>query len=358
MFHFFSSVRCNHGIAMANHMIKLIEKTLLFILRENLHKIILFTICVLLTGSCLLMLFEEKLNFHDALWWSVVTMTTVGYGDISPATPGGRIVAIVVMISGIGLIGVLTATIAGLFIENRILEKRGMKETDISNHFIICGWNFRGRTIISEMKADPKCTGIPIVIIAEIDEKPGGLEDVFFIHGEIDETTLKKCHAQRAVAAIILSDDSLDTYSRDAKTILNTMAIKNQAPEIYTCVELMDPKNMDHCKMAKADEIIVVGELSTNLLVQAALNHGITRLVSELVSNRYGHDLYKIHLPPYLAGKNFFQVMCTLKKKENIICIGVEDKDGKSLTANPENDYILKGNDYLVVIALDRPDIA
>ena len=91
---------------------------------------------------------------------------------------------------------------------------------------------------------------------------------------------------------------------------------------------------------------------------RAALNHGITRLISELVSNRYGHDLYKIPLPSYLVGKNFYQIMCILKEKENIICIGVEDEEGKNLTANPENDYILKENDYLVVISWDRPAIS
>ncbi len=343
---------------MISNFTLFMKKIFLFLHRENIDKILIFTITVLLAGSGLLMIFEENLAFNDALWWSIVTMTTVGYGDISPATQGGRIVAMAVMISGIGLIGILTATIAGVFIENRLLENRGMKEADISNHFIICGWNFRGKTIVSEMKADPKYRDIPIVIIAHIDEKPGGLEDVYFIHGEIDACTLKQCHAKKAVAAIILSDDGLDTYSRDAKTILNTMAVKNYVPNLYTCVELMDPKNMDHCKMAKADEIIVVGELSTNLLVQAALNHGITRLISELVSNRYGHDLYKIPLPSYLVGKNFYQVMCILKEKENIICIGVEDEEGKDLTANPENDYILKENDYLVVISWDRPDIS
>jgi len=136
------------------------------------------------------------------------------------------------------------------------------------------------------------------------------------------------------------------------------MTVKNAAPYLYTCVELMDPKNMDHCTMAKADEIIIVGELSTNLLVQAAMNHGITRLISELVSNRYGNDLYKVKVPSYLIGKSFFQALCDLKEKEDIICIGIEDKAGSTLKSNPDNDYILKTKDYMVVISLDRPNLA
>jgi len=55
-------------------------------------------------------------SFGDGLWWSVVTTTTVGYGDISPATGLGRLVAAVLMIVGIGTIGMITGSIATFFI--------------------------------------------------------------------------------------------------------------------------------------------------------------------------------------------------------------------------------------------------
>jgi voltage-gated potassium channel len=55
-------------------------------------------------------------NFGDAIWWAIVTVTTVGYGDKFPVTAGGKGVAVVLMLVGIGLIGVLTATIASYFV--------------------------------------------------------------------------------------------------------------------------------------------------------------------------------------------------------------------------------------------------
>lgn len=58
-------------------------------------------------------------NFGDALWWSIVTVTTVGYGDQYPVSPGGRGVAVVLMLVGIGLIGVLTATVASYFVADK-----------------------------------------------------------------------------------------------------------------------------------------------------------------------------------------------------------------------------------------------
>lgn len=62
--------------------------------------------------------FVEGMSFFDGLWWSFVTATTVGYGDISPATPAGRVIAAVLMIVGIGLIGSLTSTLTALFFQN------------------------------------------------------------------------------------------------------------------------------------------------------------------------------------------------------------------------------------------------
>lgn len=56
-------------------------------------------------------------NFHDGLWWAVTTVTTVGYGDRYPTTAEGRILAVVLMITGISLVGVITASVAAWFVK-------------------------------------------------------------------------------------------------------------------------------------------------------------------------------------------------------------------------------------------------
>jgi voltage-gated potassium channel len=92
---------------------------------RSLQYVLLAVLIIIFVAAAVDLGFEQHAhgsnirNFGDALWWAIVTVTTIGYGDRYPVTAGGRGVAVVLMFVGIGLIGVLTATIASYFVEDK-----------------------------------------------------------------------------------------------------------------------------------------------------------------------------------------------------------------------------------------------
>ncbi|OLS39059.1 potassium channel family protein [Bacillus sp. MRMR6] len=103
--------------------------TLISILKtNNLDKMIGIVVILILVSSIPIVMIEPNIeNFTDAIWWAVVTTTTVGYGDISPETGLGRFIAIILMLTGIGIIGAITGSVATYFTTNN-------KETESTTH--------------------------------------------------------------------------------------------------------------------------------------------------------------------------------------------------------------------------------
>ena len=325
--------------------------------RSKIVRLFCLTIITLFIGGLGLHFFEKTPRILDAFWWSFVTITTVGYGDITPSTIGGRIIGVVVMVFGIGILGMFTATIASAFVDTKLKEGKGVNAVKVNDHFIICGWSYKAKEIIAELRADKKVKNRPIVIVADIPEKPLDDENTFFIHGEVDVDILVKANLKGASVVMVLTDENLDSYSRDAKVVLNTLTIRKLNPDVYICVEISDSRNMQHGKLAGADEIIVIGELSGNLLVQAALDHGITKIITELVSNKYGNELYKVKSPESFVGKPFIDVLRLIKEKHNAIIVAIESGEENKLVANPPIDYSIQPGDDLILIAHERPHL-
>lgn len=97
-------------------------------MRTNNFSYTLFIALILIFLSSIAMSYFEKWNIGDSLWWSIVTVTTVGYGYICPKTFSGRIVASILMIFGIGFIGSLTSTLSTYFIKKENIRHHHHKK--------------------------------------------------------------------------------------------------------------------------------------------------------------------------------------------------------------------------------------
>ena len=325
-----------------------------FLQRENFHLVIFWVVILILVSSVGISLLEPDLPLRNAFWWSIVTLTTVGYGDISPVALGGRAIAVLIMFFGIGLLGIMSATLATILISKKMKEDKGMKTYAFKNHVILCEWNHRARSILKELRAASQTEEAQVILIADIEEKPVADEALYFVRGVVDEETLEQANLCEAKTVIVLGDDRLEASARDAKVVLTTLTIESMCRDVYTVVELVDSKNRQHCERANADEIIVGSEFSSHLIASSAIHHGISRIVSELLSTQYGNDLYGVKAPKEMIGLPFIDIFIRMKKERQAIVLGIQKGRGGELIANPPVDSILEQDDLLIVIAAKR----
>ncbi|MGB3757547.1 MAG: ion channel [Rivularia sp. (in: cyanobacteria)] len=327
-----------------------IESIWEFLETENFLRPLLLIIVIIVISSVGLSLVEPNLSLFDSLWWAVVTLTTVGYGDVTPKALPGRFIAFLDMLVGIGVLTLLTATVASILVERKISKDLGMHSYSFENHIILCEWNYRAEIIIKELRLEPEIEKAPIVLIADIDRKPVKDKYLFFVKGEVCDETLHQANLLKAKTVIILGDDNLDYKQRDAKVILSTLTVESINKDAYTIVELINEKNIKNCDRANADEIIVSSKLSSNLISSAAINHGISKVISDIVTYEYGSQIFKIAIPESEVGSLFIDVFMTMKQDFQSTVIAIQQGENGKTISNPSPDYLLEKDDYLIFI--------
>ena len=230
----------------------------------------------------------------------------------------------------------------------------------IKNHIVICHWNLKTMNIIRELHAPVVKDKKTIVIIdREIGEMPkdGEFDDVYAIHGNpTDDTVLNRANITEAQSAIILADENERSYA-DSKSILIALAIENLNPNVYTCVEVLDSRNIVHFRRTTVDEIISVSEISEKMLSQAAMNPGITAFFLELLTfQEKGNEIYLLDVPGRYVGKTFRDLFVKLLDKR-IILTAIRKRHEKSPVVNPPPTTVLKKGDTIWVIAFSKPNL-
>ncbi|MCB0171596.1 MAG: NAD-binding protein [Anaerolineae bacterium] len=329
-----------------------------FVERENLHRILVIIILLVLGSSIGLVLVEPGVGLLDAMWWSIVTLTTVGYGDIYPQTIGGRFIALVIMFGGIGVLAAFSATMASILVDRKLKEDRGMNTFKLKGHIILCEWNYKARNVVEELRADPQTATTPVVLIANIEQKPLKDENLFFIQGNVNDETLERANLAQADTVVILGDEKIDASTRDAKVILTTLTIESLNPKAYTIAELIDRENIRHCKRANVDEVVVASELGSSLIAQTTLDHGLASIISEILRTNDGSELYRVPVPPSLIGKTFKEAFITIKENHNGIVLAVYKDSQKRAIVNPSMDYVFETTDHLIIVTPERPHLS
>jgi len=328
--------------------------------RLNLAPLVLVLVSLVSAGSLLVYIAENRhgtiRSLWDAIWWTVVTMTTVGYGDVVPVTIMGRVVGIFVMLSGISVISLLTATISSMFVAQKIKESQGLQQIKFKDHTIICGWNQKldglletlDRICVERISPGPVRRRDGVVLInemppARMEEILSGYENLNLknVNGDYTkEPTLARAGLKDARAVILLPDMSLSSVPRDDKTLPAALAIKSMKRDIKVYAHIIDKENLSHLKRAAVDDVIISDEHIGYLLASDIISPGVAQTVQTLLNPDKGVALKRIRMPSEFVGKKFEEIQAYFKNQRNCIVIGfVVQEDSVKLTDILSSDY-------------------
>ena len=306
---------------------------------------------------------QPELTLGDSIWWAMVTMTTVGYGDYSAKTFLGRfLISYPCMLIGIGIIGYLVGSLADQILRYSSKKRRGLMKIQQEGHLVFC--NFPGTLkilkIIKEIKAHPAYKDHCFVLISDkIEQLPEPLVKAgfLFVHGNpTDEEILLQANILKCSGVFVLASEQ-DMITSDEKVFAIGTVIeiieKEYGYPIRTIVELKNASNFKLMTKSNVDGIITSDGLTSKLLVQEFLYPGVHDIVQQLMSNEYGSQFYIF--PTALEGYKVVDIQVAITRHPtNMQIIGII-KNKREKILNPPKSAIIEKNDELIILS-EKPE--
>ena len=294
---------------------------------------------------------SEGLNLLDSIWYSVMTLTTVGFQVPNNFSDEGKVITIFLMLFGVGavLYG-LTALSLEIFSGNigkeykfNLIKKR-MK--NLENHIIICGFGRNGRQAARKLILHKK----PFVIIDKkpLENRDDEFADTIFIHGNaIEDDILKQAGIEKA-SGIIASLPS------DADNLFIVISSKELNPKIKVISRASNSNTIKKLKTAGAENVImpdkIGGEHMASLLITPDLVEFIDSIVLEGTKKINVLEIYTDKLPTQFIGKKIEDL--SILPKTGCKIVGYKDSVGEYLI-NPDESKIIEEN--CCIFALGQP---
>ena len=307
---------------------------------------------------------QPDLTFIDSIWWAMVTMTTVGYGDFYAKTVVGRfLISYPTMLLGIGIIGYLVGIVADFILEFSSKKRRGLMEILFKNHVIIC--NFPNvdkiRTIVEELREDNIYKKSKFVVITDkFNELPEELKKmkIDFVFGSpTNEDILIRSGILQSAGIIILAED-INNVNSDEKvytigSLIELLEKEHNIP-IKTVVEVTRKDNLRLIKRANVDGMISTDGFAGALIVQEFLFPGLNDIFKQIITNKEGSQFY-LHTTKLIGKKIFDLQLAVLHDDANIQIIGVIH--GEKQILNPPKTLELSKGDKLIILSENKTDI-
>ncbi|MBM4274476.1 MAG: potassium channel protein [Deltaproteobacteria bacterium] len=340
-------------------------------------------------------------RFGRGAWWALVTLATVGYGDVVPVTLGGRVVGIFVILGGVLSLSLLTATVASIFVERKFRRERGLEPIKITQQILVLGWHEDVEIFLDQLLRR-LTTKVPVVLVNKqppeqmeaLREKYAGKE-IRYLWGDYSrEETLLKANVQGAVKAIILAErhPEEDASQVDQRTLFTALTLKAVHPKIRIMAELLRLENRAHLERAGVEEVMIRGQYDSYLMAGAVSSPGFFRVITSLLTVE-GQSLWAVEVPSRFQGRLVKELAAHLRERHQATLVALYT-EGRALSledllseepsaiddfirrkfaetkmthlfgrakvecqVNPPDNQTLAPHQYAVVIAAQRPNL-
>ena len=292
-------------------------------------------------------------SYQNAIWYSFVTLTTVGYGDLYPVTIYGRAIGYVFIFLSLGVYGILIGQFATIMATLKENKRLGYNGSTFTNHAVIIGWNEFGKLVTDQLVGVGKEVSIVTNNKDDIDVikekyKSRNIYTLFTDFNNYD--MLRKANIQESTIVFVNLEDDTEklVYVLNLKKFFNDL-------DFVVTLENGDLKNT--FLSAGVSNALSSHEISSKLLASYMFEPDVAAYSESIMSFAKSDSDYDVkqfivsNTNPYL-GKPYQEVFYDLKKRYNSILIGItkRDKYGKrKLIKNPMGDIKVSLGDYLII---------
>ncbi|TDC88434.1 ion channel [Actinomadura sp. 7K507] len=319
-----------------------------------------------LTGWLLMVVFEEPgadiKRPDEYIWYFLVSGTTTGYGDLAPATVGGRIGGVIIIVSGLTAGLVMFAELTLWMGRGRVMRANGQAQLHRRGHIVMVGYHRGGlRAIVGQIRADPAFAKTDVVAIFWPGELTGenpdpGVYDVV----AYDETAYDRAclHAARTVVVVGHTDDETVRVMLGVEAYLR----RNGDPPVH----LLAGVHEGNTRAEITEALRLIGpniepvDIDDSAVVAAAIrNPGIASIYHNLASTLDTDGaLYRVNVPDDAGEWSRMDVATFLLRRGNtLLAVGESHRPDARFRLTPDPDEMIRGGQSLAVVAPDRPEI-
>lgn len=305
---------------------------------------------LVLVGGTLGYVVIEGWSWWDALYMTVITVTTVGYREVHALSRAGEGFTVVLLIGGVGTALYTFTLLAALVVEGGLhlrLEQRRIRRMidELRDHFILCGYGRIGSTIAQELRSQ----GVPFVIVDRSPDKVHEAIAAGMLAVEADasrEEVLRRLGIDRARAFIA-------AVGTDAENVYAVLTARDLAPDLFIVGRAENEDAGRKLRRAGANRVISPYHIGATQMAQTALRPAVVDFVQLATSSgslELAMEQIKIVPESLLAGRTL--VDANLRQRFGVIVVGIQ-RSGGQLEFNPSPDVVMRPGDDILV--LGRP---